>query len=428
MIKGVGLLFVANVMFIFKWKFLTKGIAMRFLFILLISVLLPSALQAQTVVSSVTAIDNVPPFINGTRTSDLLWGRHNQKYVRVGQYRYAVLQKHPIHPRDIVIYKYDESNPSAGWVEAWKKNINDGHQPPSIYVDSLQQIHLIYPKDNVGTVIHHKFTGSITGQLQEDANLIDTSIWGDRNFYFGTVYDKLTNRIYLCSNNWVGERFRCGMFVNDRWYTPHVVLQVPNHRFLYPNMYAWGHRFWVAVSSHKNGKEPSGSREISTVRRMSNYGKIKEYHTTLGNISNGTAMFENDMALNEGTQKIYVIGNYTEGQKQLYFYVLGLNSSFEKKRIIPGARGSVYNMAVRGDKIFVFGLGKFYMSEDEGETWTSGVYESSLYPKSDYVYTHASTMKPKSGSDIHPSKILLLQQVRKKSDNTKSVVSIDFSF
>jgi len=406
---------------------------MRFVLLLLVVYFSPfNVLYGQSANTSNIVIADIPKKIEGVNTTSLLWGRHNQKYVRVGNYRYAVLQKKPIHPRDIVIYKFNEANPSVGWVEAWAKSGDDAHQSPSIYVEAISlggisqrhRLHLIYPKEAEGTVIHYTFSGSDTGQLALEKT-IDTSIWGGLNYYFGTVYDSVSKRIYLCSNNWIRDSFRCGVFQKDRWYTPREVLHLAGHRYLYPTMYAWGHQFWVAVSAHKNGKKPNGSREVSTVRRMSHYGAVQQYHTTLGNNSIGNAMFENDLAYNETNQKIYVVGNYTEGRKQLYLYIHDLNSGFEKKRVITGARGSSFNVVVKDNKIFAIGAGMYFVSADEGVTWTRKFYESSFYPKSEYAYTLVSTMKPKSGSEIHPDKILILQEVRERSTGLKSVVSID---
>lgn len=381
--------------------------------------------QELRLISEKPITQDIPETIEGTRAGNLLWGRHNQKYVRVGRFRYTVLQEFPVHPRDASIYKFDEQNPDVGWRLAWRNNHRDAHQAASLYLDATNRLHLIYPLDNIGKVVHKIFTGVSNGNITLLKN-IDTSIWGRQNFYFGTVYDNQTNRLYLCSNNWIEDRFRCATFRDDIWYFPHVLLQYPGHRYLYPNMYAWGHQFWVSVSAHKNGKMPSGSRERSLVRKMSHYGGQSEYHMSLGvNDEREHAYFENDMVF-DGDDTLYIVGTYTEDSRKVFLYAIDKNTGFKNKKRIPDASGSSFNMAYFQGRIILFGKGQYFMTSDQGDNWTNGRYEAHSFPRSEYRYSYVSTLKRKSGSRLDANKIMLLQEVEKRSDGSGSVVALDF--
>ena len=85
--------------------------------------------------------------------------------------------------------------------------------------------------------------------------------------------------------------------------------------------------------------------------------------------------------------------------------------------------GSSHNLIVQDNILHVVGGGEYSWTADSGNTWNCGAYEAQNFPKLDFNYGVAHTMKSRSGA--HSKRFL--QEVVEKSTGRAIVIELSIS-
>ncbi|MDO8514760.1 MAG: Ig-like domain-containing protein [bacterium] len=362
----------------------------------------------------------------------LMWGRHSPKYVRVGHYRYAVLQNDlTTLPIPAAIYRFDENAPGSGWQLAWMQPSKDAHQPPSLILDNNGALNILYDDAN-GKLAHLKFTGASTGTLSSP-QIINTSPFNSLlgNFYFayhGVAYAVDSDTIYFCATDHISDIFRCGAYRSGAWSQAYEISKEVGGRLLYPNLYASGDKLRIASGLHMDQADYD-IRQLNRFILVSGYGSHVDSKATLGNISNSTQFFEEDIDF-DGQHTLYLLGTALATNAN-YLFVIDTATGFRKKIWLPiagfGAQTNEagHNLIVHGARIDVIGNGQHAVSIDAGTTWSVSPYTIAGYPLNDYAYVRTHIMKTKSGAALPDDRILLLENVRNLTTGRQAILEVE---
>lgn len=400
----------------------------------------------------------------GKAWSMMLWGRQNPKFVRVGTSRYMTTLKDQLWPDSAVLYRFDEEQPSRGWRRVWAKRLDDARQTPSLFVDKARRLHLIYPKapsrdrtraeldtstddpeswadfdnpnatslltEDGGQLIHTIFAASRDRYLKP-LREVNTTAWGAKNYYLGASYDPATDRIYVCANHWTNNIFRCGQFSDGAWYGPYGVMSSAGNRYLYPNISVVNGNLWLAAGAHAHRASNSGQRSLNTLVFMQPAGKSwhVQVSRTMGNAATGGPVYiEDDIAADTRGNTYLLLSRLADANSSApqISLVTMANKTVSEPRPIPGLGGMIYNLYVEdGGTIHVFGGGRHAVSADGGRTWQVRTYYQAAYPTSEYAYIVAHTLKRRSGSDMDPDRIFVLQELQHKTSKSSLVLEIE---
>jgi hypothetical protein len=354
-----------------------------------------------------------------------LWGRHTPKFVQLGTYRYALLQPSNSHPENESLYVLNSADTIPSWKLLRTITTNTGHQPGSLLLVG-NNLHVIYPYQDVGTVEHFIIAGASTG-AQAAPVKVNTDVWGRDNYYFGAATDG-TN-VYLCSNNWVGDRFRCARFQNGVWGGPvNTIATYPDHQYLYPSMVPFPGGFWLFTSAFPKSSLhiANGDRDRSMAVKVTFTGaSMNASPTVLGGYNaNGldTTVFENDATSYNGTT--YMLGTAELDSQDYLFSIPTSGTGAQVKKTLTPFKGASYNIYVDASGIWAVGSG-FIRHSTDFVNWTLTPFEIPGYPKTDFSYWTAHIVKERSGTP-NGNTIRVLQEVSNKSTKTQTVIELEF--
>jgi hypothetical protein len=253
--------------------------------------------------------------------------------------------------------------------------------------------------------------------------------WGEGNGYLGVSFNKDTDRIYLCALHDTGPtRCRASVANKPNWIGSFSAVQAGNHKYVYPVIIGRGTSFWMSAGAVPTIREDNSARVLASILRFDSSGSKlnKALSGTLGHINSETAF--HTMDIGEDSKYIYVLGVYEDAPREVILSLIDKKSTtLKKQRLISPATGPGYNMIVNADGIYLFGKGKYHYSLDQGNTWESGDYVHDQFPKKDYVYTFAHTLKEHSGATLKDDTMFVLQQITNRNDSSDNRV-LEFEF
>jgi hypothetical protein len=366
----------------------------------------------------------------------LLWGRHAAKMVDMGDVQYVALAPRRRQPMSVAIY----ARASGGvWAVAFADHNAQAHQPPTLHLDEVGRLQLIYSEHNTGILRHRVFQRG-TGLALHEQGEMSTAAWGAGNFYIGTAMDESRTRIIGCAQNFKSALFRCAQFKDGQWRIKLSRNVGPSVRLLYPNISAGSKDAWIVSSGFPTGSPDNSARLATDVIKLtyddkdgtadmqsgSERGSVAEGGELRAQIG-GTAMmepqFDEDVERDASGLRVLLTGVKTG---ELSLLEIEQKTSAQRLVRLPARWGSSHNLQRIGSSLVVVGAGRILCSADLGRTWSELTYEATNFPKSQFNYLVAHTLKGGRFGLRTSGKLVFLQEVQNISTKELEVIEIEF--
>lgn len=355
--------------------------------------------------------------------SMLLWGRHTPRYVRIEGYRYVSLMS---GDRQSAVWWRPEAGADTEWRLAWRGPA-DVHQSPTILVDRRGRLHLIYVRVR-GDLRHLVFEGARHGNLRL-AGQVDTSAWGDGNYYIGGAYLDATDSLLVCGTTSPGNVFRCGAFRGNRWSAPNGIATFTGHAYLYPSIQPTGATALVATAAYPQGA-PYDVRTLNAVMSVDASGRALQdgRGRTYGHANVGRTYFENDITIDDNG-RVYILltraRHAATAQVPSELLLASSRDGFMVPAKVASLTGSLYTLDAAGDGLHALGGGVHAWSADDGRTWRTMAYELPGYPSSRFAYGVAQVLQPRSGTVTSSRNLTFLQELSDRASGQSIVVEVE---
>ncbi len=358
----------------------------------------------------------------------MLWGRHTSQYVGVGSYRFvAALEnfdgKRAMH---VILRRFDGSRQHEGWKIIWKSPIANAHQNPTLLAHPDGSLHVIHNTaflaNSDGKIVHYRISG--LAKSTPDVVQLSAVAWSGRNYYLGGAISQ-AGLVHLCATNMngVGEgEMRCSVFNGHSWAKPSAVASRGGHAYLYPAVQPIGEaHVLVATSAYDIGSGVHANRAFNSILKLqisSDTGEPTLENTVADGALGGH--FEEDVAeVSAGSVVILLVEAQSRARTILRHVVNGVVKSSSYTPLV----GSSHNLFTDSGLLHIVGGGEHVWTADDGSTWNCGAYEAQNFPKRDYNYGVAHTMKGRSGA----RSTRFLQEVVEKQTGRSIVIELSIS-